>query len=475
MSAENKTPKKKKKVLPKTSQIWGGRFDIGPNQIMEKINSSIDIDKRMYRQDIEASKAHTEMLVHTNIISKKDGKTISDGLEVILKEIEDNRFVFSSQHEDIHMNIEVRLTELVGNVAGKLHTARSRNDQVATDFRLWVRGALDMLDKQIQGLQKVLISIAEKNTDAIMPGYTHLQPAQPVTLGHHLLAYVEMFGRDRTRALDCKNRLNESPLGSGALAGTAFPIDRKKTAVKLGFDQPMSNSIDAVSDRDFAIEFLSFSSIASMHLSRLCEELIIWSNPAFGFISLPDSYSTGSSMLPQKRNPDAAELVRAKTGQIVGALNSLLIVMTGLPLAYSKDMQEDKEPVFNTSDTLALCIQVMTGMISEIQFNQPRMRDEAAGGMGNAVEVADWLVRSKGKPFREAHKATGLLVKMAQVKGCRLQDLSLDEMQTVDPALDIDVFSVLNLETAVTSRDSFGGTAPSKVKAACVAAKRKYL
>nr|MCS5599109.1 argininosuccinate lyase [Rhodospirillales bacterium] len=377
--------------------------------------------------------------------------------------------------EDIHMNIESRLSELIGDGAGRLHTARSRNDQVATDFRLWVRDAIDITDAALMRLQEILISRAEEHSDTIMPGYTHLQTAQPVTLGHHLLAYVEMIGRDRGRAKDCRGRLNECPLGSGALAGTSFPIDRVKTAFLLGFDGPMANSMDGVSDRDFALEYLSFASIVGIHLSRLSEELVIWSNPSFGFVSLPDTFSTGSSMLPQKRNPDAAELVRAKTGRIIGALNGLLIVMKGLPLTYSKDMQEDKEPVFDTADTLELCLYTMATMLSEIKFNPAPMMEAAINGNSNAIDLADWLVKALGKPFREAHLTTGSLVKIAEDRECKLEELSLKDMQAVDNEITEDVFRVLKLEISINSRNSFGGTAPANVKAACAAARSKYL
>ena len=409
------------------------------------------------------------------IISKKVGSAISDGLDTIQKEIENGTFEFSNALEDIHMNIESRLSELIGDGAGRLHTARSRNDQVATDFRLWVRDAIDITDAALMRLQEILISRAEEHSDTIMPGYTHLQTAQPVTLGHHLLAYVEMIGRDRGRAKDCRGRLNECPLGSGALAGTSFPIDRVKTAFLLGFDNPMANSMDGVSDRDFALEYLSFASIVGIHLSRLSEELVIWSNPSFGFVSLPDTFSTGSSMLPQKRNPDAAELVRAKTGRIIGALNGLLIVMKGLPLTYSKDMQEDKEPVFDTADTLELCLYTMATMLSEIKFNPAPMMEAAINGNSNAIDLADWLVKALGKPFREAHLITGSLVKIAEDRECKLEELSLKDMQAVDNEITEDVFRVLKLEISINSRNSFGGTAPANVRVACAAARSKYL
>jgi len=457
------------------SSIWGGRFESGPNNIMEEINTSVDFDQRLYQQDIAASKAHSTMLMEQDIISQKDGLAILNGLDTILTEIEDGTFNFSKSLEDIHMNIESRLSELIGDIAGKLHTARSRNDQVATDFRLWIRDALDKADNALMEFQKILISRAEQHFDTVMPGYTHLQSAQPVTLGHHLLAYVEMIGRDRGRGKDCRKRLNECPLGSGALAGTSFPIDRSKTASRLGFDGPMANSMDGVSDRDFALEYLSFASIVSIHLSRLSEEIVIWSNPSFGFVSLPDAFSTGSSMLPQKRNPDAPELVRAKTGRIIGALNNLLIVMKGLPLTYSKDMQEDKEPVFDVTDTLELCIYTLTAMMGEIKFNSNPMLEAAISGNSNAIDLADWLVRVLHKPFREAHQITGVLVKTAEKKGCSLEELSLKDLQAIDSEITNDVFGVLKLENSINSRNSFGGTAPENVKTACVTARQKYL
>ena len=470
-----KDKKRQSDIRDSKNAIWGGRFTSGPAQIMEQINSSVGFDQRLYNQDSAASKAHSSMLTDQKIISKKVGSAISDGLDTIQKEIENGTFEFSNALEDIHMNIESRLSELIGDGAGRLHTARSRNDQVATDFRLWVRDAIDITDAALMRLQEILISRAEEHSDTIMPGYTHLQTAQPVTLGHHLLAYVEMIGRDRGRAKDCRGRLNECPLGSGALAGTSFPIDRVKTAFLLGFDNPMANSMDGVSDRDFALEYLSFASIVGIHLSRLSEELVIWSNPSFGFVSLPDTFSTGSSMLPQKRNPDAAELVRAKTGRIIGALNALLIVMKGLPLTYNKDMQEDKEPVFDTADTLELCLYTMATMLSEIKFNPAPMMEAAINGNSNAIDLADWLVKALGKPFREAHLITGSLVKIAEDRECKLEELSLKDMQAVDNEITEDVFRVLKLEISINSRNSFGGTAPANVRVACAAARSKYL
>ena len=458
-----------------SSTIWGGRFDGGPSEIMERINASIDFDQRMYAQDIAVSKAHAVMLVEQNIISAEDGARISDGLDQILGEIEAGDFEFKTELEDIHMNVEARLTKIVGGAAGRLHTARSRNDQVATDFKLWVRDELDQLDHDLHSFQSVLITRAEEHAETIIPGYTHLQTAQPVTLGHHLLAYVEMIGRDRGRVVDCRARLNENPLGSGALAGTSFPINRQTTTAALGFDAPTANSLDAVSDRDFALEYLSLASILSVHLSRLAEEIIVWASASFGFVNLPDSFSTGSSMLPQKRNPDAAELVRAKSGRVIGNLNSLLIVMKSLPLAYSKDMQEDKEPVFETADTLALTIAAMTGMFEEITFNSDNMLAAAMAANSNAIDLADWLVRVLGKPFREAHHISGAMVKLAESKDCMLEELSLEDMQGIEPGITAEVLSVLDVEQALKARSSFGGTAPANVKDACAQARQKYL
>ncbi|MBT7957671.1 MAG: argininosuccinate lyase [Rhodospirillaceae bacterium] len=458
-----------------SSTIWGGRFDGGPSEIMERINASIDFDKRMYAQDIAASKAHAAMLVDQNIISAEDGAGISDGLDQILTEIETGNFEFKSELEDIHMNIEARLTEIIGEAAGRLHTARSRNDQVATDFKLWVRDELDRLNGDLQSFQATLITRAEEQAATIIPGYTHLQTAQPVTLGHHLLAYVEMIGRDRSRVADCRVRMNENPLGSGALAGTSFAIDRQATAAALGFTAPTANSLDAVSDRDFALEYLSLASIISVHLSRLAEEIVVWASASFGFVNLPDSFSTGSSMLPQKRNPDAAELVRAKSGRVIGNLNSLLIVMKGLPLAYSKDMQEDKEPVFETADTLALTVAAMSGMFEEITFNADKMLAAAKAANSNAIDLADWLVSVLGKPFREAHHISGAMVKLAEGKGCMLEELSLKAMQSIEPDITAEVLSVLDIEQALNARTSFGGTAPANVKDACAQARLKYL
>jgi len=455
--------------------MWGGRFSGGPSAIMEKINASIDFDKRFYAQDIAGSKAHCAMLVKQGILSTEDGQKITEGLDKVLTEIEAGEFKFSAALEDIHMNVENRLRELIGDAAGRLHTARSRNDQVATDFRLWVRDAIDRLDDALQILQQALIERAEEQVDTILPGFTHLQAAQPVSFGHHMLAYVEMIARDRSRLQDARARLNESPLGSAALAGTPYPIDRHHTAELLGFSAPMRNSLDGVSDRDFALEYLSAASICALHLSRLSEELVIWSSAQFGFVRMSDSFSTGSSIMPQKKNPDAAELIRSKIGRVVGDLNSLMMSMKGLPLAYSKDMQEDKEPVFDAADTIELSVAVMTGMIAEMTVNKEKMRESAGWGFTTATDLADWLVRELGMPFRNAHHVTGAIVKLAEDKGCDLSDLSLAEMQTVDAAITDDVFNVLSLEASVASRTSYGGTAPDNVRQQIEEARKRFL
>jgi argininosuccinate lyase len=458
-----------------TNAMWGGRFSGGPSAIMEKINASIDYDQRFYKQDIAGSKAHCAMLAKQGIISDDDAKAITEGLDQVLVEIEEGRFTFSAALEDIHMNVENRLRELIGDAAGRLHTARSRNDQVATDFRLWVRDAMDRLDEGLKFLQTALIERAEKETDTILPGFTHLQAAQPVSFGHHMLAYVEMFGRDRSRVMDARKRLNESPLGSAALAGTPYPIDRHMTADLLGFDGPMRNSLDGVSDRDFALEYMSAASICAVHLSRLAEELVIWSSAQFGFVRMSDSFSTGSSIMPQKKNPDAAELIRSKIGRVLGDLNSLMVSMKGLPLAYSKDMQEDKEPVFDAADTIDLSVAVMTGMIAEMTVNRDKMRESAGWGFTTATDLADWLVRELGMPFRNAHHVTGAIVKLAEDKGCDLADLSLAEMQGVDAEITDKVYDVLTLEASVGSRTSYGGTAPDNVRDQIKQAKERFL
>jgi argininosuccinate lyase len=442
---------------------------------MRRINVSIDFDKRLYAEDIAGSLAHCAMLVAQHILSPEDGAAIAEGLGQIRAEIEAGAFAFSEANEDIHLNIEARLAELIGPVAGRLHTARSRNDQVATDFRLWVRGAIDRGDAAMRDLQGALIDQAEAHADAVMPGFTHLQIAQPVTLGHHLLAYVEMIGRDRGRLADCRRRLNECPLGAAALAGTAFPIDRDATAAALGFDRPAGNSLDAVSDRDFAIEFLAAASLAGMHLSRFAEEIVLWSSDAFGFVRLSDAFTTGSSIMPQKRNPDAAELVRAKTGRLNGSLVALLTVMKGLPLAYQKDMQEDKIPVFEAADALELCLAATAGMVRDMRPNRERMRDAAARGFSTATDLADWLVRALGLPFRRAHHITGEIVKRAEGRGCTLAELPLAELQAIEAAITPAVYEALAVDRSVASRTSFGGTAPERVREAATAARRRFL
>jgi len=455
--------------------MWGGRFDAGPAAVMRRINASIDFDKRLYAEDIAGSKAHCAMLVAQRIISAEDGAAIEQGLEQIRQEIEGGEFAFSEANEDIHLNIEARLAELIGPAAGRLHTARSRNDQVATDFRLWVRGAVDRIEAAMRDLQAALLDQAEAHADAVMPGFTHLQIAQPVTFGHHLMAYVEMLGRDRGRFADCRRRLNESPLGAAALAGTAFPIDRGMTAEALGFDRAAGNSLDAVSDRDFTIEFLAAAALAGTHLSRFAEEIVLWASDGFGFIKLSDAYTTGSSIMPQKRNPDAAELVRAKTGRFNGALVGLLTVMKGLPLAYQKDMQEDKEPVFEAADALELCLAATAGMVRDMHPDRERMRAAAARGYSTATDLADWLVRELSLPFRQAHHVTGEIVKRAEARGCILSELPLTEMQAVEPAITNAVYGVLDVDRSVASRNSFGGTAPGQVREAIAAARKRYL
>ena len=447
-----------------SNAMWGGRFASGPDAIMESINASIDFDKRMAVQDIAGSIAHASMLARQNIITASDSEAIKEGLLTILSEIENGTFEYSKALEDIHMNIESRLKEIIGEPAGRLHTGRSRNDQVATDFKLWTRDQCDAIIEGLTELMKALIDQAEAGADTVMPGFTHLQVAQPVTWGHHMMAYVEMFARDRSRFLDARTRMNESPLGAAALAGTGFPIDRHDTAQALGFSAPSANSLDAVSDRDFALEFLSVSSICATHLSRFAEELVIWSSAQFKFVTLSDRFSTGSSIMPQKKNPDAAELIRAKVGRITGSLVGLLMVMKGLPLAYSKDMQEDKEQVFDASDSLMLALAAMTGMISDMEPNVASLETAAASGFSTATDLADWLVRDLGMPFREAHHITGALVAKAEEKGCDLPDLSLADMQIVNERINADVFNFLGVQNSVASRQSYGGTAPKQVR-----------
>ena len=448
-----------------SNTMWGGRFAAGPDAIMEAINASIGFDQRLARQDIAGSRAHAAMLAATGILRDSDAEAIREGLLTVLSEIEAGTFAFSTALEDIHMNVESRLKEIVGDPAGRLHTARSRNDQVATDFRLWVRDQLDAAMAGLAALMRALLAQAEAGADWVMPGFTHLQTAQPVTWGHHMLAYVEMFGRDASRMADARARMNESPLGAAALAGTSFPIDRHMTAQALGFDRPMANSLDAVSDRDFALEFLGAASICAMHLSRLAEELVIWSSAQFRFVALSDRFSTGSSIMPQKKNPDAAELIRAKIGRILGANVALLTVMKGLPLAYSKDMQEDKEQVFDAADTLMLALAAMEGMVRDMSANRPALEAAAASGFSTATDLADWLVRELDMPFRQAHHVTGALVKAAEDKGCDLPDLALAEMQAVEPRITAAVYGVLGVHNSVASRTSYGGTAPEQVRA----------
>jgi argininosuccinate lyase len=447
------------------NQMWGGRFAAGPDAIMEAINASISFDRRLYAQDIAGSRAHAAMLAATGIIKPSDAEAIREGLLTVLSEIESGTFAFRTALEDIHMNVEARLKELIGEPAGRLHTARSRNDQVATDFRLWVRDQADAAIAGLVALQRALLAQAEAGADWVMPGFTHLQTAQPVTWGHHMMAYVEMFGRDAGRFRDARARMNECPLGAAALAGTGFPIDRHMTAKALGFDRPMANSLDAVSDRDFALEFLSAAAICAVHLSRLAEELVIWSSAQFRFVTLSDRFSTGSSIMPQKKNPDAAELIRAKIGRILGAAVALFTVMKGLPLAYSKDMQEDKEQVFDAADTLMLALAAMEGMVRDMTANRANLEKAAASGFSTATDLADWLVRAAGLPFREAHHVTGALVALAERKGCDLPGLTLAEMKAVHPAINQSVFSVLGVHNSVASRQSYGGTAPDQVRA----------
>jgi argininosuccinate lyase len=443
---------------------WGGRFAAGPSAVMQEINASIGFDRKLWRQDIQGSLAHAAMLAKIGVITAQDEQAIRDGLAAIAREIETGRFPFDAALEDIHMNIEARLTERIGEAGRRLHTARSRNDQVAVDFRLWVRDAIDGLSAQIADVMRALADRAAAHAADPMPGFTHLQTAQPVTFGHHLLAYVEMLDRDRGRLADCRRRLNESPLGSAALAGTSFPIDRAMTAKALGFDRPTANSLDAVSDRDFALEFLAAAAISAVHLSRFAEEIVIWCSAPWRFIRLSDAFTTGSSIMPQKRNPDAAELVRAKTGRIIGSLVALLTVMKGLPLAYAKDMQEDKEPVFDAAEAWALSLAAIAGMVRDMTPDLARMREMAGAGFATATDLADWLVRVLKLPFRDAHHITGRLVAAAEAKGVELSGLALAEMQSAEPRITADVFAVLTVEASVASRTSHGGTAPANVK-----------
>ena len=448
-----------------SNKMWGGRFASGPGAIMEEINTSIGFDRHLYRQDIAASKAHADMLAKQGIITADDAKKIAHGLDTILSEIESGKFSFQRALEDIHMNVESRLGELIGEASGRLHTARSRNDQVATDFRLWMRDTIDALDGALAAFQRALATKALEHAGTVMPGLTHMQTAQPVTFGHHLLAYVEMAGRDRGRFADARKRLNESPLGAAALAGTSFDLDREMTAKALGFERPMANSLDAVSDRDFALETLAAASIASVHLSRLAEEIVLWTSPLTGLARLSDRFTTGSSIMPQKRNPDAAELVRAKTGRVIGALHALLIVMKGLPLAYAKDMQEDKEGAMDALAALALSIAAMAGMVADLEPDAARMKKAAGEGYATATDLADWLVRTLKIPFREAHHLAGRIVVKASEAGQPLHRLALSAMREIEPRINEDVFTVLSVDRSVKSRTSFGGTAPKNVRA----------
>jgi argininosuccinate lyase len=448
-----------------SNKMWGGRFSERPDAIMEEINVSIDVDRHLYAQDIAASKAHAAMLAAQGILTAADAKNIAKGLDTILSEIECGKFAFKRALEDIHMNVESRLTEIIGPAAGRLHTARSRNDQVATDFRLYVRDTLDEIDVALAAYQYALATRALEHAGTVMPGFTHLQTAQPVTLGHHLMAYVEMAARDRGRFADARKRLNESPLGAAALAGTSFPIDRHATAKALRFDRPMANSLDAVSDRDFVLEVLSAASIAAVHLSRFAEEIVIWTSPLVGLIALSDKFTTGSSIMPQKRNPDAAELVRAKTGRVIGALTGLLIVMKGLPLAYQKDMQEDKQGAMEAFAAFSLAVRAMTGMVHDLVADEARMKAAAGEGYATATDLADWLVRALKMPFRDAHHVTGKIVGLASAKGVALHELPLKDMQGVEPKITVEALKVLSVESSVKSRVSYGGTAPKNVTA----------
>ncbi len=459
----------------RSNTMWGGRYKLGPSEIMEKINASIGFDKRLYAQDIAGSLAHADMLVARGILTASDGRAIKRGLQQVKAEIESGKFRFSTGLEDIPVNVEARLTELIGPAGGRLHTARSRNDQVALDVRLWVRDTIDRIAPMLRDLQAALLDRAEQYASTIMPGFTHLQTAQPITFGHHLLAYVEMFGRDRSRLADCRARLNESPLGAAALAGTPHPIDRFRTARALGFDRPMANSLDAVSDRDYVIEFIAAASLAAVHLSRLSEEIVIWCSAPFRFIALSDAFTTGSSIMPQKRNPDAAELTRAKLGRIMGAFVALCTILKGLPLTYGKDMQEDKEPLFDAADSLELGIAAMAGMVRDLKANPKRMRAVASADYSVATDLADWLVKKVGLPFRQAHHVTGRLVGIAADKSIDLDKLTLAEMQEVEPRIDRGVYKVLTVEASVAARRSFGGTAPANVARSIKDARRRFL
>ncbi|HET6467592.1 MAG TPA: argininosuccinate lyase [Geminicoccaceae bacterium] len=461
--------------VPGARSLWGGHFAAGPAPLMEQINASISFDKRLWPHDLAASMAHARMLAAVGVLTEQERDAILAGLERIGQEIAAGRFVFETALEDIHLNVEARLTAAIGEPGRRLHTARSRNDQVATDFKLWVRDAVDRADGHLRALQAVLLDLAQAHGATVMPGFTHLQAAQPVTFGHHLMAYVEMLGRDRSRFADARRRLNESPLGAAALAGTSFPIDRRITAAELGFDRPAANSIDAVSDRDFALDYLAAAAIAAVHLSRLAEELVLWSTPQFGFVRIGEEFTSGSSIMPQKRNPDAAELVRGKSGRVLGHLQALLVTLKGLPLAYSKDMQEDKEGVFDAADTLELCLQATAAMLRTMQVDPARMRAAAGQGYTTATDLADWLVRVHGCPFRDAHGIAARAVRLAEGRGCGLEELSAAELQGLDPRLDERVREVLGVERSVESRTSEGGTAPVRVLEAVAVARRRFL
>ena len=465
----------KKSTSGAANPLWGGRFAEGPSEIMERINASVSFDRRLAGQDIAGSKAHADMLAARGIISDADNVAIQQGLDTIAAEVAAGDFVFDPALEDVHMNVETRLKALIGEPAGRLHTGRSRNDQIATDMRLWLRDTVDAVEGGLRDLQAALIGQAEAHAATVMPGFTHLQPAQPVTFGHHMLAYVEMFGRDRSRMADARARGNESPLGSAALAGTSFPIDREMTARALGFDRPTANSMDGVADRDFCLEFLGAATIIAVHLSRLAEELVLWTSPHFAYVRLPDGLTTGSSIMPQKRNADAAELVRGKSGRVLGAMVALSTMMKGLPMTYGKDMQEDKEPVFDAAESLMLALPAMTAMIAGLTVDAGAMRRATTAGFLTATDLADWLVRTLGMPFRDAHHVTGRIVKLAEDKGVGLDDLTLAEMQAVEPRIDAGVLAVLSVDASVASRTSLGGTAPENVAAAAAQARRRFL
>ena len=458
---------------PPAQRTWGGRFETKPDELMTRINASIGFDKRLWREDVAASKAHAAMLREQGIISEPDAAAILESLDQIAAEYERDGVPECVELEDIHMTVEHRLSELIGPAAGRLHTARSRNDQVATDFRLWVRNACDEAVDATRAFQRVLVERAEEHAETVVPGFTHMQVAQPVTLGHHLMAYYEMLRRDVSRFSDARARMNENPLGSAALAGTGFPIDRERTADALGFDRATANSLDSVSDRDFALDYLSAAAQCSLHFSRLAEELITWASAPFGFVKLSDQFSTGSSIMPQKRNPDAAELVRGHSGRIIGALTSLMVTMKGLPLAYSKDMQDDKEPVFEARDLLILSLQALAGMVETVEFVPERMRTAASQGYSTATDLADWLVREADVPFREAHHITGRAVKAAEERGCELAELPLNILQSIDARIDSRVFDVLSIDASVRSRTSYGGTAPGRVREQIAVAKKE--